>query len=163
MARDYKASGPMLDPRGDCRCRRRAHRSIGVALRTVTFHDMSGSPLGSPAFLSPCFTQVRGRPISRSILPFSCRWVPPAPVRSWGSALSRPGRPGPWKARCTRRSREFIGDSSPAASVEGARRLLQIRCKAISALRPPGSSCGASSAVKLVTSWRWWERNGRLP
>jgi hypothetical protein len=28
----------------------------------------------------------------------------------------------PWKARCTQRSWEFIGDSSPAATVGGARR-----------------------------------------
>jgi hypothetical protein len=58
------------------------------------------------------------------------------------------------KARCMWRSPEFIGDSSPAASVEGARR----GCPAVALqsrvlhLRPPGSSCGPSSAVNLVTS-----------
>ena len=55
---------------------------------------------------------------------------------SWGSARSRPGRPGPWKARCRRLSEwKFIGDSSPAASVEGARRP---PCNARPALQPPG-------------------------
>jgi hypothetical protein len=50
MAGDHKASGPMLDSRRDCRYRRGAHRSIGVALRTVTFHDMSGISSGVPGF-----------------------------------------------------------------------------------------------------------------
>jgi hypothetical protein len=71
-----------------------------------------------------------------AVLPFSCLWVTPAPVRPWVlwavHGLARgadQGDPPPLeKARCTRLSREFIGDSSPAASVGGARRLLQIAC-----------------------------------
>jgi hypothetical protein len=50
MAGDYKASGPMLDSRGDCRYRRGAHRSIGGALRRVTFHDKLGISSGIPGF-----------------------------------------------------------------------------------------------------------------
>src|SRR5215218_6549252 len=49
---------------------------------------------------------------------------------------------------------EFIGGSSPTATVEGARRPLQGACTANPALRPPGSSCGPSSAAKRVTSGR---------
>jgi hypothetical protein len=110
--------------------------------------------------LSSLFTRERGTPNSRSILPFSCRGVPPAPVRlwgckllSWGSAQSRPGRSGLWKARCTRLSWGFIGTSSPVATVGGARRSFQSRCKAIFVLRPPGSSWGRqtpSSALQGV-------------
>jgi hypothetical protein len=40
MAGDYKASGPMLDSRRDRRYHRGAHRSIGVGLRKVAFHDV---------------------------------------------------------------------------------------------------------------------------
>jgi hypothetical protein len=50
MAGDYKASGPMLDSRRDCRYRRGAHRSIGVGLGKVTFHDMSGPQEEIPGF-----------------------------------------------------------------------------------------------------------------
>ena len=49
---------------------------------------------------------------------------------------------------------EFIRNSSPAATVEGARRPLQGACKANPALQPPDSSCGPSSAVKRVASGR---------
>jgi hypothetical protein len=86
MAGDYKASGPMLDSRRDCRYRRGAHRSIGVGLRIFDVHGMPGIFSGPLALLSPLFTRVRGWPISRSILPLYCRRVPPAPVRSWGCA-----------------------------------------------------------------------------
>ena len=50
MAGDYKASGPMLDSRRDCRYRRGAHRSIGVGLGKVTFHNMLGTSSGVPGF-----------------------------------------------------------------------------------------------------------------
>src|SRR5215203_4778910 len=52
MAGDYKASGPMLDSRRDCRYRRGVHRSIGVGLGKVTFHDMSGASRGDPRLSS---------------------------------------------------------------------------------------------------------------
>src|SRR5215208_6984385 len=50
MARDYKASGPMLDSRRYCRYHRGAHRSIRVGLGKVAFHDMSGTSSGVPGF-----------------------------------------------------------------------------------------------------------------
>src|SRR5215208_4555949 len=40
----------MLDSRRDCRYRRGAHRSIGVGLGKVTFHDMLGTSFGVPGF-----------------------------------------------------------------------------------------------------------------
>ena len=40
----------MLDSRRDCGYRRGAHRSIGVALRKVTFHNMLGTYSGVPGF-----------------------------------------------------------------------------------------------------------------
>jgi hypothetical protein len=40
----------MLDSRRDCRYRRVAHRSIGVGLGKVTFHDMPGTPEEVPGF-----------------------------------------------------------------------------------------------------------------
>jgi hypothetical protein len=40
----------MLDSRRDCRYRRGAHRSIGVGLRKVTFHNMLGTSYGVPGF-----------------------------------------------------------------------------------------------------------------
>src|SRR5215208_241243 len=55
----------------------------------------------------------------------------------------------------TENHRRFIA----RATVEGAWRS---PCKAESCtIWLPGSSCGSSSAVKLVTSWRW-ERKGKL-
>src|SRR5215208_8368033 len=80
--------------------------------------------------------------------------------------LSRTGlrkRPSGGKCRPLRKiiaaltgiHRRFIA----RATVEGARRS---PCKAESCtIWLPGSSCGSSSAVKLVTSWRW-ERKGKL-
>jgi hypothetical protein len=51
-------------------------------------------------------------------------------------------------------SQASIGTSSPAASVEGARWATPDSLQSESSpMRPPGSPCGASSAVKLVTSW----------
>jgi hypothetical protein len=50
MAGDCKASGSMLDSRRDCRNHRRAHRSIGVGLREVAFHDMPGISSKVPGF-----------------------------------------------------------------------------------------------------------------
>jgi hypothetical protein len=50
MAGDYKASGPMLDSRRDCRYYRGAHRSIGVGLGEVAVHDMLGISSGLPGF-----------------------------------------------------------------------------------------------------------------
>jgi hypothetical protein len=41
----------MLDARRDCRYRRGPHRSIGVGLRKVTFHNMPGTSSGVPSFL----------------------------------------------------------------------------------------------------------------
>jgi hypothetical protein len=38
----------MLDSRRDCRYRRVAHRSIGVGLGKVAFHDMLGTSSGVP-------------------------------------------------------------------------------------------------------------------
>jgi hypothetical protein len=138
-------SGPpvgMRRGRGWCRrafARARAWRRVGCGCRSVPAQQ-----LWPPFFLihpSAWEADWQRRP-----LPFSRRWVPPAPVRSWGSAeQTRP--PGPWKARCMRFSREFIGTSSPAARVEGARRSFQSLCKATSVLRPPGSSCGPPTAV----------------
>ena len=40
----------MLDSRRDCRYRGGAHRSIGIGLRTVTFHAMPGTSSGIPGF-----------------------------------------------------------------------------------------------------------------
>ena len=40
----------MLDSRRDCRYRRGAHRSIGVGLGKVTFHNMLGTPEEVPGF-----------------------------------------------------------------------------------------------------------------
>ena len=40
----------MLDSSRDCRYRRGAHRSIGVSLPKVTFHDISGISSGVPGF-----------------------------------------------------------------------------------------------------------------
>src|SRR5215203_3141717 len=51
------------------------------------------SLLGSSALFSPLSTRGCGRLISRSILPFSCRWLPLGPVRSWGCGRSRASRP----------------------------------------------------------------------
>jgi hypothetical protein len=49
-------------------------------------------------------------------------------------------------------SRDFIGTSSPAVTVEGARRSTLITSQAAwPAVLPPGSACGPSGAVKLVT------------
>src|ERR687890_1502516 len=50
MAGDYKASGPMLYSRRDCRYYRGAHRSIGVGLRKVASHDMPGISSGVAGF-----------------------------------------------------------------------------------------------------------------
>jgi hypothetical protein len=52
--------------------------------------------------------------------------------------------------KSSRLSWEFIGGSSPRATVEGARRSL---CKAEACtIGPPGLSCRPSSAVKLVNN-----------
>jgi hypothetical protein len=40
----------MLDARRDCRYRRGPHRSIGVGLGKVTFHNMLGTSSGVPGF-----------------------------------------------------------------------------------------------------------------
>src|SRR5215218_3984754 len=40
----------MLDSRRDCRYRRGAHRSIGIGLGKVTFHNMLGTSSGVPGF-----------------------------------------------------------------------------------------------------------------
>ena len=150
-------SGPPVGCGGG---RGRPRQASHIVVRRVRWPVSSSSTVVAPSSL---FARVRGRPISRSVLPFSRRWVPLVPVRSWSWELrswgsgtrSTPGRVGPWKARCTRRSREFIGDSSPAATVEGARRSFQARCKAISVLRPPGSSCGPQARRGRSCAGSW--------
>ena len=61
----------MLDSRRDCRYRRVAHRSIGVALRTVTFHAMLRPLLEFPAFLSPYSPNCLEKEFSSSTIPVS--------------------------------------------------------------------------------------------
>src|SRR5919112_4137708 len=77
MAGDYKASGPMLDSRRDCRYRRGAHRSIREGLRKVTFHDMSGPQEEIPGFPSGPFMGLRARPSEEK-----AGGVMPRPIRA---------------------------------------------------------------------------------
>jgi hypothetical protein len=70
----------MLDSRRDCRYCGGAHRSIGISLRKVSFHDMLGTPEEVPSFPLTLIHLVRGKANS---------------PKSISSALHSPGRVPP--------------------------------------------------------------------
>jgi hypothetical protein len=73
----------MLDSRRDRRYRSGAHRSIGVGLREVTFHDMPGASSGVPGFPLSYSPNLLGRRIPRSPDAGSCK------ARTYGSRNAR--------------------------------------------------------------------------
>ena len=88
----------MLDSRRDCRYRLVAHPSIRVGLGIVAFHDVPGISSGGLGFLSPLFTRVCKKPVSRSIVPFSLSLGPSRACSLMGLRAEQTGATRPLEA-----------------------------------------------------------------
>jgi hypothetical protein len=144
----------MLDSRRYCRYHRGAHRSIRVGLGKVTFHDMSGTSSGVPGFplalIHPSAWEADQQKYSASFLSLG-------PSRA-GSLMGlravhgvARGADQSDQAPGKLSARGAHGNSSPAATVEGARRS---PCKAESCTTAAGFVPSYPRAAAMRTHCR---------